>query len=271
MGYFQTTRVLPSVYRIDDPRGVSMTLLVGEKEAFLCDTCMGMGSALSAVRELTDLPLTVANTHAHLDHAGGNYQFERVYLPRGEFPLIKVWSESEELRQLAQSQRGQGVPEDFDAAAYLAYRGENLEELEPGRVFDLGGLTVETVPLPGHTAASMGYLCRERELLLTGDAVSPAAYLVFPESLPISRHIEMLEWVKTLPFTHILSSHHPDLIPKEKIDLFLDCARSVDPAQTVPFRNPMFPHIKARMFIYANPNAEREYVSLSYVDGKLDL
>jgi len=271
MGYFQTAEVMPSVYRIDDPRGVSMALLAGEKGAFLCDTCMGMGNARKAVGEITGLPLTVVNTHAHLDHAGGDYQFERVFLPRGEFPLIQVWSESEELRRLALSQRGQPVPEDFDEAAYMAWRGENLEPLSPGTVFDLGGLTVEAVPLPGHTAASMGYLCRERGLLLTGDAVSPAAYLVFPESLTVSRHIEMLEWVKSLPFTHILSSHHPDLIPKERIDLFLACARAVDPAQTVPFRNPMFPHIKARMFIYPDPNAEREYVSLSYVDGKLDL
>lgn len=271
MGYFQTRQVLPSVYSIDDPRGVSMTLLVGEKAAFLCDTCMGMGNAFTAARAITGLPLTVANTHAHLDHAGGNYQFERVYLPRGEFPLIKVWTESGELRQLALSQRGQGVPEDFDERAYSAYHGDNLEPLAPGARFDLGGLTVEAVPLPGHTAASMGYLCRERELLLSGDAVSPAAYLVFPESLTVSRHIETLEWVKTLPFTHIISSHHPGLIPKERVDLFLSCARSVNPAETVPFRNPMFPHIKARMYICEDPNVKQEYASLAYVEGKLDI
>jgi glyoxylase-like metal-dependent hydrolase (beta-lactamase superfamily II) len=48
-----------------------------------------VGSAIfslaSFVKKLTSKPLIVVNTHGHPDHAGANYQFEKVYVYPADF------------------------------------------------------------------------------------------------------------------------------------------------------------------------------------------
>ncbi|MEM5770347.1 MAG: MBL fold metallo-hydrolase, partial [Bacillota bacterium] len=68
MGYFRVTNPLPSVYHLEDIRGVFATLLLGSKQALLVDTAMGIGNIAKEVRMITELPLTVVNTHGHIDH-----------------------------------------------------------------------------------------------------------------------------------------------------------------------------------------------------------
>ena len=88
-GYFKVTQPLPRVFRMEDPRGVFLTLLVGNERAFLADTGMGVGDAAQAVRELTGKPVIAANTHGHIDHTGGNYQFGQVWLSPEEMPILR--------------------------------------------------------------------------------------------------------------------------------------------------------------------------------------
>lgn len=55
-------------------------LIVGSQRALVIDTGAGPRQGreiLAAVRDITDLPLTVANTHAHYDHFMGNAAFLR--------------------------------------------------------------------------------------------------------------------------------------------------------------------------------------------------
>jgi glyoxylase-like metal-dependent hydrolase (beta-lactamase superfamily II) len=55
-------------------------LVLGARRALVIDTGAGPRQAreiLGAVRSLTDLPLTVVNTHAHYDHFMGNAVFQR--------------------------------------------------------------------------------------------------------------------------------------------------------------------------------------------------
>ena len=55
-------------------------LVLGTQRALVIDTGAGPRQGreiLTAVRELTELPLTVVNTHAHYDHYMGNAVFTR--------------------------------------------------------------------------------------------------------------------------------------------------------------------------------------------------
>ena len=61
-----------------DPVQLNAYLVVGSDRALVIDTGAGphQGAAiLSAFRALTDLPLTVVNTHDHWDHFFGNATF----------------------------------------------------------------------------------------------------------------------------------------------------------------------------------------------------
>ncbi|WP_180951771.1 MBL fold metallo-hydrolase [Brevibacterium jeotgali] len=63
---------------VTDPVRLNSVLITGADRALLIDTGAGPEQAtriLAAVRGLTDLPLTVANTHDHWDHFFGNPTF----------------------------------------------------------------------------------------------------------------------------------------------------------------------------------------------------
>ena len=65
------------IFHIWEPAGVASSLILGKTKALLIDTGYGYGDLKSVVRSLTGLPLCVVNTHCHLDHAGGNYLFQK--------------------------------------------------------------------------------------------------------------------------------------------------------------------------------------------------
>ena len=65
------------IYHIWEPAGVASSLILGKTKALLIDTGYGYGDLKSVIQSLTDLPLRVVNTHCHIDHAGGNYLFQK--------------------------------------------------------------------------------------------------------------------------------------------------------------------------------------------------
>lgn len=268
-GYFRVAQPLPRVYRLEDPRGVFLTLLVGDERAFLADTGMGVGDAARAVRELTGKPVIAANTHGHIDHTGGNYQFESVWLSPEELPILRD-ALAPERRQPILDMEDAPTPPDFDPAGFLGYSGDNLPELRAGQRFDLGGLTVEAVPLPTHTRGSMGFFCPELKLLLTGDSLSTFVYLVFPESCTISQYLTELDRIASIPFTRMLSAHERQVMGLEHLEAFRRCALALRPEESVRFRNPLFPDRPGRMFIYEAPCCSKGYAALVYTKDKLD-
>ena len=71
--------IAPNTWCLNE-MAVQSFLVVGEERAALIDTGAGMGNLAKEVKEITDKPLYVLNTHGHVDHAGGNGQFPVVYL-----------------------------------------------------------------------------------------------------------------------------------------------------------------------------------------------
>lgn len=268
MNYFNVTNPIASVYQLEDPRGVLLTLLVGSARALLVDTGAGIGNALTAVRQITDMPLTVVNTHGHIDHIGGNYLFPEVYLNAADWIVAKR-ELNEKVKSRLISLGGAPIPEDFDRDAYLAYQLENVKPVEAGAVFYLGNLTVQAVSLPSHSPGSMGFLCPELQLFLSGDCIAPVVYLVFPECCVVKKHIEILRKVLDIPFSNFLSSHSKGLIPKEKIRQLITCAETISPEEAVRFRNPMFPESPGWLYVHRNPEDRNDYAALVYTTEKL--
>lgn len=92
-------------------------------------------------------PLTITFTHNHGDHTGMLPAF--VQEPDIKFALPRT-----------------------DFTRLLSnYPEDRTEMIEEGKVFDLGGLVVESILVPGHTAGSMVYYLKDKDLLFTGDAI----------------------------------------------------------------------------------------------------
>ena len=79
--WFEVYRVAPDVFAIYEPHQaeeVICYLIIGTKQALLFDTGMGISDIQKVTAELTELPIVVLNSHTHLDHVGGNWQFQDV-------------------------------------------------------------------------------------------------------------------------------------------------------------------------------------------------
>ena len=73
---FTVQLVADGVYAIDEFGIALMYLIIGKTQALLLDTGVGAGNVHAVVKELTDLPCMVVNSHHHYDHAGGNVWFD---------------------------------------------------------------------------------------------------------------------------------------------------------------------------------------------------
>ena len=130
-------------------------LVVGEKEALLIDLSNPVTWADNAAESLRSLvaertkgkPLTITFTHNHGDHTG----------------MLPAYVEDPEVRF--------ALPEaDFDRLV-ARFPEDRYSFINEGDVFDLGGVLVEALEVPGHTAGSMVYLLPAQNLLFTGDAI----------------------------------------------------------------------------------------------------
>lgn len=134
-------------------------LIEGEEKALLIDTAYGFGNLRAYVETLTDKPIMVANTHGHLDHAGGNGWWEEVYV----HPAAVV--DNATLKT---------SPFDVSTLPHPDYKRIDINE---GYVFDLGGRSVEVIELGAHAPSDVAFLDSEG-YLFCGDELESAQVLL---------------------------------------------------------------------------------------------
>lgn len=221
---YHLTEILPNVYRIGNS-AVHSDLLVGEHHALLFDTGYGFDDLHGLVRRITDLPLYVVNSHGHVDHACGNWQFEEVFI-HSEDVAVCIEHNGEAMRR--SEMEGAELPADFDLVEYLAHDCGNLRPVVEGDVFELGGITLEVVELPGHTKGSIGLLYRQERILYVGDAVNCFVWLFLPEAAKLSVYKDTLYKVRALPFDRMIQSHEPRVMPKNCLDDYIRLIETMD-------------------------------------------
>lgn len=81
--WFDVVKISEYLFAISEPRHYEHTvmyLLIGSNRAVLIDTGCGIGNLRRVVEQLTVLPVTLVNTHTHLDHLGSNHQFSEILM-----------------------------------------------------------------------------------------------------------------------------------------------------------------------------------------------
>lgn len=129
---------------------------------------------------LSDVDL-ILNTHAHLDHAGGNLEVKRasgarIHVHVGDLPLAS--SLDAQVEFMTAPLRALGFPEEVvqKRADYVRKTagqpaGADVVLVE-GDVVDLGaGMRLRIVHCPGHTPGSVAYYWESEGVLFTGDGV----------------------------------------------------------------------------------------------------
>jgi len=197
---------------------VCMYLVCGSSCAALIDAGMGTGDLLSEIRELTDLPILPLLTHGHPDHYLGAIACPYVYLDERDHALMRHY-------------------EAMDAAEGLIPGGFRPELRPLPESFDLGGRTLRTVNLQGHTPGSTGFLLEEERVLFSGDGLIYNVWMQLDESSTLQEYRSVLEKLRTLQprFDAIWTGHAQDALPPEHLDRVL---RLLDRVLEAPFGIP---------------------------------
>ncbi len=172
--WFEVYRVADGIFAIYEPgqfEEVISFLIVGEDQALLFDTGLGIGDMRRVVDQLTSLPVIVLNSHTHYDHIGGNYQFKTVYALDTDYTKARAQgSSTEEVAEfLSEGWVWKDLPPGFNVAAYRSQPFSISRIVTEGDRIELGGRSLEILETPGHAPDSICLLDRENRLLFTGD------------------------------------------------------------------------------------------------------
>lgn len=256
--FYNVSELKKNVYRIGSNEQVFMDLFVGTEKALLWDTGYGYGDLKAVIREITDLPLIIVNSHGHLDHTCGNFQFEEeIYIHPEDIELCQLHNSLmmrkgavENGRHTFMYETGQMMdvlPADFDEERYVNAGYGKLVPVEEGHVFDLGGITLEVIKVPGHTHGSIGLLYKEEKIFYAGDAMNPFLWLFAPEATMLSEYKATLRKAEELNFEALVISHGPGALPKAVLADFMDAAEHVDYEKGTPFQSPLVQGVEARI------------------------
>lgn len=240
MAYFTIKKFDDNIYELKDALGSNVCLIIGEQKALLLDTGYGIGNLKEEVKKITNLPLIVVDSHGHMDHTGGNYQFENIYIHSKDVALAKKHNSLEWRKKNIDSAVKQNVlPDNFNVSTYLEKREGNLILLDDIKSFDLGGITLEIINTPGHTAGSISLYSKEKRMMFTADAIIQYVWLFLEESTTISDYINSLKIVLKYDFDYFLVGHGMRLLPKKDMYDYLECAINIDftKAKKVKFNN----------------------------------
>lgn len=230
---YRTEKVDDSTYIVTEKiGGVHCYLLVGSERTLLIDTGNGAGNLNALVKSLTDKPVTVVNTHGHLDHTGGNYQFECAHLAqeqevvalhndkayiRASFKKMLPWYLRAAVRLIAPYLL---KPHDFNA----------VYDLYDGMRIDLGARTIEVAVTGGHSTESVCFYERARNYLFVGDTVvNNTVLLNLKYCANLETYLRSLEKLRAFTDSETkLFSGHSTQIGVEFLERFIACAKKAE-------------------------------------------
>ena len=229
--FFKTTLVGEAIWSIDGPANDLMYLITGAKKALLIDTGMGIGDLAGLVKSLTSLPLTVVNTHGHPDHAGGNSNFDEVWMTAEDEAMMRRMTTLEYRTDDVKAFHGETSPQAKRfLEALVPARPWKLRVLQPGQVFDLGGRQFEVLALPGHTPGSICLLNTGERLLFCGDSmVATPVWLYLEQSMPLKVYRDALIRInaKITDNYAIFPNHQPTPLGRDTLLDLIVCVEEV--------------------------------------------
>lgn len=166
-------------------------LIVDEKIA-LVDTGIGTGSLIDEIKKKASRIDLIINTHAHLDHCGGNKFFKCKVLAHesdaGEMRSGEFYDTC--------SMAGEKIPLKVD------------EMLKEGDKIELGEHIFEVIHTPGHTPGSICLFERDKKILISGDTLfSDGGFGRADLGGKFEELINSLERLSKLDFNFLLPGH----------------------------------------------------------------
>ena len=186
--WFRAYEVSEGVYSIVEPYQYQESishLIVGDDRAILFDTGIGVLPIRPVVEKITDLPVSVLNSHTHYDHVGGNSEFSSILAIDSEYTRANMagFEHDRIAEDFVPEAFCKGPPSGVDLNAFHTRPWKATRYVEDGEVLDLGNRQLEILHIPGHTPDATALLDAENGLLFTGDSFYDAQLWLFvPET-----------------------------------------------------------------------------------------
>jgi hydroxyacylglutathione hydrolase len=225
--WFSVKELYPKIWRIGDHGSDNMYVVEGKDSAMLIDAGLGVADLATQVKKLTSKPLIVVITHGHPDHAGSDYQFEKVYIHPADSAAARAYNKPEARSGSSSAMAGADKPSPEEL-----YKGKvfntRMIPVNEGRVFDLGGKKIQIIETPGHTPGEIVLLDVQDKLLFTGDNNNGLVWLFLNNCLPLHKYLATLqkEAGRMSEFTTLLPGHG-DPIPADFINDQISCVKGI--------------------------------------------
>jgi len=225
--WFTIQEVGSGIRVISDHGADNLYLIEGSDSAMLVDTGLGTADLASFVKKLTSKPLIVVNTHGHPDHAGSNYQFEKVYLHPADSAAARLCNLPEARAASSKNMQQGNAPDDNELFKGKPFNTRMIPVFE-GHLFRLGGRTIKVIEAPGHTPGEICLLDIENKLLFTGDNNNVLVWLFLQNCKPLHEYLSTLEKQAKMisQFTTIFPGHGTPL-PADFINDQIACVKGI--------------------------------------------
>lgn len=188
---YPTKQIAENTYMINDFGIANCYLVVGSDSALLIDCGLGIGDIKGVVRQITDKPIIVVATHGHVDHAGGDGQFEKIFVHTKDTGKTYRFMTSYIVRKLFLIGSKGVVDKSVKVKDLVKYKTRpEVVAIEGGHLFDLGDRKIKVVHSVGHTYGSILLLDDKTKIAFVGDNMCPSPWLFLPNASYVSEWVE---------------------------------------------------------------------------------
>ncbi|MDD2970856.1 MAG: MBL fold metallo-hydrolase [Lachnospiraceae bacterium] len=214
------------MYAITAPMGEQCYVILGEEKALIFDNGMGFGGLKSYVEKITDLPLVMVTSHGHPDHAGGNGEFDQVYMHSAD---------RETFEEMCTVAYRLGDVEKINAdlvegmrAITVPYVG-NFTAIDQMQTIDLGKRSLDIIHTPGHTRGSICLYDKLSRTLFAGDMLNEQTWMYLDYSTDIQTYYDSLRsiYVKNWDIQWIQTGHSNARICEKRLQDMIGCAQEI--------------------------------------------
>ncbi len=264
--YYSHEQWSPRVYTVtinySTVNRITLMVFIGDEKILVIDSGHGIDNKLRRYIESfagTGKPMLCAMTHIGIDHGGAATLFDEVYMHKNDRAKLPMSRE----KRYIDAQPFSNYSTEF--AEYTVQNmldplyPEDVKEITDGDVFHLGGLDVECIFTPGHSAGHMAYYCAQEKVCFTGDAMNVDTHLKSMSRKGLVEYVDMIERFinRVAPDTVTFSAHlnrpHAMRVPRNIQAACLEIASG----QT--YGDPQGEAIQQHIGAFHNPNIKMHY------------
>lgn len=144
-------KINENTWRIEDGF-VRFFLIEGSDKALLLDSGVNSQNAAEIIKEITDKPIMLLNTHGDMDHISGTGGFSKIHMHIEDYLGCDIKNK---------------------------YPDVQFVKIEDGDMINLGNRMLQVIYIPGHTKGSIALLDLNNRILFAGDSVQKGNIFMF--------------------------------------------------------------------------------------------